>query len=67
MLQQVIHKEEDSAINYIKIFQNSKALEISVENSYTDYQLIRNFLDHFRKIVKYSTQIASHQAELIRE
>ena len=34
MFQQVVQKGGDSEINYIKIFQNAKALEISGVNSY---------------------------------
>ena len=37
MFQKVFHKGGESAINYIKIFKNDKALEISVGNSYTEY------------------------------
>ena len=33
LFQQVIHKGGESAINYIKIFQNAKALEISLGHS----------------------------------
>ena len=32
MSQQVIHKGGESAINYIKIFQNDKALHTFIEN-----------------------------------
>ena len=35
LFQQVIHKGGESAINYIKIFQNAKDLAISVINSYS--------------------------------
>ena len=35
MFQPVVHKEEKSAIKYIKVFQKTKALEISVVHSYT--------------------------------
>ena len=40
-----IHKGGESEINYIKIFQNFKALEISVGNSYSEDQLMHTFLD----------------------
>ena len=57
----------ESAINYIKRFQNAHALSVSVGNSYSGYQLMHTFLDNFHKGGKYSAQIASHQAELRRE
>ena len=65
--QQVIHKEGESAINYIKIFQNAHALSVSLGNSYYEYQLMHKFLDNSRQGGKYSSQIASHQSELRRE
>ena len=54
-------------MNYTKILQNSQALSVSVGNSYSGYQLMHIFLDNFHQGGKYSAQIASHQAELIRE
>ena len=65
--QQVTHKGGESVINYIKIFQNAHALSVSVGNSYSEDQLMHTFLDNFCQGGKYSTQIASHQAELRRE
>ena len=62
--QQVTHKGRESEINYIKRFQNSHALSVSVGNSYYEYQLMHTFLDNFHQGGKYSAQIASHQAEL---
>ena len=56
-----------SAINYIEIFQNAYDLSVSVENSYSEDQLMHTFLDNFHQGKKYSAQIASHQAELRRE
>ena len=47
MFQQVFHKVGESAINCIQIFQDYKALETSVGNSYTEYQLIHTLLDSF--------------------
>ena len=47
MFQKVLHKEGESAINYIKIFRNDKALVISVGNSYTEDQLMHTFLEIF--------------------
>ena len=64
---QVIHKEGESEINYIKRFHNAEALEISVVNSYSGYQFMHNFLDNFHQGGKYSAQISRHQAELMRE
>ena len=65
--QKVVYKGWDSANNCIKIFHNSKASEFSVENSYYEDQLMHTFLENFQKGRKYSDQISSHQAELIRE
>ena len=65
--QQVTYKRGESAINYIKRFQNAHALSVSVENSYSEDQLMHTFLDNFHQGGKYSAQIASHQAELRRE
>ena len=67
MIQQVTHKGRESVINYIKRFQNSHALSVSVGNSYSEDQLMHKFLDNFHQGGKYSAQIASHQAELRRE
>ena len=65
--QQVTHKGGESAINYIRRFQNAHVLSISVGNSYSEDQLMHIFLDNFEDVGKYSAQIASHQAELRRE
>ena len=54
-------------MNYIKRFQNSHALSVSVGNSYSEDQLMHTFMDKFHQGGKYSAQIASHQAELRRE
>ena len=62
--QQVTHKGGESAINYIKRFQNAHALSVSVGKSYSEDQLMHTFLDNFHQGGKYSAQIASHQAEL---
>ena len=64
-LQKVTHKGGYLAMNYLKIFQNSQALSVSVGNSYYEYKLMHIFLDIFHQGGKYSTQIASHQSELI--
>ena len=65
--QQVTHKGGESAIKYIKRFQNAHALSVSVGNSYSEDQLMHTFLDNFHQDGKYSAQIAIHQAELRRE
>ena len=65
--QQVTHKGGESAINYIKRFQNAHALSFSVGNSYSEDQLMHTFLDNFHQGGKYSAQISSHQAEFKRE
>ena len=65
--QQVTHKGGESAINYIKKFQNAHALSVSLGNRYSEDQLTHTFLDNFHQGGKYSAQIVSHQAELRRE
>ena len=67
IFQQVTHKGGESAMNYIKILQNTHALSVSVGNSYSEYQLMHIFLDNFHQVGRYSAQIASHQVELRRE
>ena len=62
-----VHKGRYPEINYIKIFNNAKALEISVENSYSEDHLMHTFLDNFHQGGKYSDLIASHQPVLRRE
>ena len=47
--QQVTHKVDESAINYIKMFQNAYALSVSVGNSYSEDQLMHTFLDNFHQ------------------
>ena len=65
--QKVTHKVGESAINYIKRFQNAQALSVSVGNSYSEDQMMHTFLDNFQQSGKYSAQLASHQTELRRE
>ena len=67
IFQQVTHKGGESAINYIKRFQNAQALSVSVGNSYSEDQIMHIFLDNFLQSGKYSSQLASHQAELRSE
>ena len=47
--QQVIHKAEESAINYINRFHNAQALSVSVGNSYSEDQIMHTFLDNFHQ------------------
>ena len=47
--QQVTHKVGESAINYIKRFQNAHDLSVSVGDSYSEYQLMHTFLDNFHQ------------------
>ena len=47
--QQVTHKLGESAISYIKIFQNARALSVLVENSYFEDQLMHTFLNNFEE------------------
>ena len=65
--QQVRHKRGESEMNYIKRFQNVQDLSLSVGNTYPEDQLIHTFLDNFSEGRKYSSQIASYQADLRRE
>ena len=65
--QQVTHEGWESAINYIKRFQNVHALSVSVGKSYSEDKIMHTFLDNFEEGGKYSSQITSHQAELRRE
>ena len=54
-------------MNYIKRFQNTQDLSVSVGNSYLEDKMIHTFLDNFHQGGKYYYQVASHQAELKRE
>ena len=65
--QQVTHKGGESAMIYIKIFQNSHDLSISVGNDYSEDKLMHTFMDNFHQGGKCSDQIAIQQAELRRE
>ena len=67
IFQKVTHKGGESAMNYIKIFQNAEALSVSVVNSHSEDQMMHTFMDNFHQVGKYSAQIASHQAELRSE
>ena len=42
-------KEDNMQWIFIKIFQNSKTLSVSVENSYSEDQLMHIFLDNFHQ------------------
>ena len=67
IFQQVTHKGREYAMNYTRGFQNAEDLSVSVGNYYSEDQMIHTFMDNFHQGGKYSTQIASHQAELRRE
>ena len=67
LFQKLINKAWESEINYIKIFHDDNDLSISVGNSYPGDQSIHTFPENFQKGVKYSAQIASHEAKLRRE
>ena len=54
-------------MKYINIFQSAQALSVSVENTYSEDQLMHTFLDNFHQGGKYSDQIASHHTELRRK
>ena len=56
-LQQVTHKGGESAINFIKRFQNTQALYFSEGNSYSEDQIMHTFLDNFHQSGKYSALI----------
>ena len=47
--QQVTQKVGESAINYIKRFQNAHALSVSVGNCYSEDQLMHTFLGNFHQ------------------
>ena len=47
--QQLTHKGGELAMNYIKIFQNSQALSVSVGSTYPEYQLMHIFQENFRQ------------------
>ena len=66
-VKQVTHKGGESAINYIKSFQNAHALSVLLGNIYSEGQLMHTLMDNFHQGGKYSAQIASHQAKLRRE
>ena len=46
LFEKVANKRNESEINRIKIFQEAKALEISVGNSYCEYPLMYTFKDN---------------------
>ena len=50
IFQQVTHKGGEYEINYIKIFQNSQNLSVSVGNYYSEDQLMHTFLTNLENI-----------------
>ena len=49
IFQQVSHKGGESAMKYIKIFQNAQDLSVSVGNSYSEDHLMHILLDNFHQ------------------
>ena len=49
LLRQVTHKGVESAINFIKICQNTQALSVSMGNCYSEDQIMHIFLDNFHQ------------------
>ena len=47
IFQKVTHKGGETEMNYIKIFQNTQVLSVSLGNSYSEDQLMHIFLDKF--------------------
>ena len=47
--QHVTHKGGQSAINYIKRFQDAQALSVLVGNNYSEDQIMHTFLDNFHQ------------------
>ena len=54
-------------LNDFRMNRHAQALIVSVGNSYAENQIMHTFLDNFHQSGKYSSQLASHQAELTRE
>ena len=50
IFQQITHKGEESEMNYIKIFQITQDLSVSVGNTYSEYQMMHTFLDIGKRI-----------------
>ena len=67
IFRQVTHKGGEYAMTYIKRFQNTQALLVSVGKNYSEYQLMHIFMDNFHQCGKYSSQIASQPTDLKRE
>ena len=47
--QQVTHKGGESAINYIKRFQNAQPLSVSLGNCYAEDRIMHTFMDNFHQ------------------
>ena len=54
-------------MSYTRIFQKTQALSVSVGKNYSEDQLMQIFPDNLHQGGKYSSQIASKQAQLMRE
>ena len=67
IFQQITPNGEESAKSYIKIFQKLQALSFSVRHNYSEDQFMHILLDNFHQGGKYTSQISSHQAELLKK
>ena len=50
-----------------ELYQDAQAFSFLVGNTYSEDQITSIFMDNFHQGQKYSSQIASHQAELRME
>ena len=67
LFRKVLHKGGESAMNFIKRFQNAQDLSVSVGNSYSEDHFMYIFSGNFHQGRKYTAQIAIYQAGLGRE
>ena len=51
-------------MNYTNRFQYTQTLSVSLEYTFSEDQLMQNFLDNFHQCGKHSSEIVSHKAEL---
>ena len=49
IFKEVTHIGGESVMNYINIFQNVKAVSVSIGNIYSENQLMHTFLDNFHQ------------------
>ena len=62
LFHKVVHQGGGSEINYINTLKDYKTLEISVGNSYSEYQLIQTLFYNLQKEVRCLYQIAIHKS-----